>query len=57
MTTSFLAPITLALYCTKGKFRQPVISVGLNLIGGALLMTASNSIFTRAYEGRFVSSN
>ena len=55
MSTSFLAPITYALYSTKGKFRQPVISVGLNLLSGALLMIAASSVFNRVYEGRFVS--
>lgn len=57
MASSFLAPIAYSLASTKGKYRQPVMSVGLNLIAGALLMTVTNSVFTRAYEGRFVSSN
>ena len=57
MMGAFLAPISYALYKTRGKFKKPVLDIGVNLIGGALLMTFTSSVFTRAYEGRFVDSS
>lgn len=57
MMTAFLAPLALKLYNTRGKLKKPVVDIGVNLIGGALLMTLTSSVFTRVYEGRFVDSN
>lgn len=57
MMGAFLAPLALSMYKTKAKFKKPVLDIGLSLIGGALLMTFTSSVFTRAYEGRFVDSS
>ena len=57
MITAFLTPLALKLYNTRGKLKKPAYDIGVNLIGGALLMTLTSSVFTRVYEGRFVDSN
>lgn len=57
MLSGLFTPIAWSLYQTRGKYRQPFISVGFNLITGALLMTLMSSLYTRVYEARFVENS